>query len=162
MNAVIKELLEKYPHLNQEDIIKGKCITAKGKVYLKHLHKQKDYYSSNDYFSPNACASFKVYCQDETMPVEVDKVLQYLDNSDSCEAYIVSPHESVYGWHDTTLFMPDDLAERSAKHDYTGRWSREWNKAMEICVLGPMADMVNNELITEKQLVQMIRNEVEK
>lgn len=164
MNKYVKEILDQYPHLQEADIIQGKCFTNKGKVYLKYLHKQKDYWSSDEYFNRKDCVIFNVYCQDETMPTEIDKVLQYLDKKDTCEAYIVIPHENVWGDHAVTLFMPTELRVASAARDWNvhgGRWSDVWNKAMKIYLMGPMADMVKNNLITDSQLVQMIESDME-
>ena len=164
MNQIITRLLEKYPHLTKDDIIQGKCLTNKGKLYLKHMHKGP-YYTNDDFFDDGTYVSFNVFCKDQSMPVEVDKVLQYLDNSDSCDMYVVVPHENMFGDHNITVFMPDEYRKASEEHNYQsfgGRWNDKWNQAMKVYVVGSMANMVNDNLITRAQLVQMIASEVTK
>jgi hypothetical protein len=65
----------------------------------------------------------------------------------------------------TLSFLPEEYRKASEEHNYQafgGRWSDKWIQAMKVYVVGSMANMVNDNLITRAQLVQMIESEVTK
>lgn len=159
MNKYIEEILQKCPWVKQEELLEGKMLTNKGKILLEWAKRQRDPWG-DDY--PKDTIRFQVYCKDMAMPTEIDKVIQFLDKSDSCELYWIVPDVNVWGSHETTLFMPEDLRKRSKARDWSNRWETEWRQAMDVYVLGTMSDMVNNNLLSQEQVIQMIESEVTK
>jgi hypothetical protein len=159
MNKYIEQILQKCPWVKQEELLEGKMLTNKGKVLLEWVLAQEDPYGNGN---PQDALQFCVYCKDMKNPTEIDKVIQFLDKSDSCELYWIIPDISVWGNHNTTLFMPDNLRKKSEERDWSNRWDIEWRQAMQVYILGTMSDMVNNNLLDEEQVVQMIESEVTK
>jgi len=157
-------LLENYSCISENNILLGKHLTDIARVCFNNYLRRngRDRYGS---LADKGMLGFNVYCEDPNMQLlpEVEKVTQWLEQNEGVEFYWIECNgHSIFGEHERTLFMPEDLKIKSEANDWHDRYNNnKWHQCCRVWLSGNLSDLIEDGVLTKSEAMKLIKKELE-